>query len=91
MLDAIVPASEALHEAAAHNASAAECARRAIDAAERGAEATKAMRAHAGRTAYVPEANQKGVPDPGAMGAVEWMRGVGEALGLEYEPLAAEG
>lgn len=85
MLDALVPASEELSAAAARGASTLECAQKTIEAAAKGAVATKSMRASAGRAAYVPEANQAGVPDPGAMGAVEWLRGIGEALGVEGE------
>jgi dihydroxyacetone kinase len=80
MLDAIVPASKALGEAVKRRASARECLDEAVIAAAAGAEATKTMRASAGRSAYVPESAQMGVPDPGAMGVVEWLRGLREAF-----------
>ena len=80
MLDALVPASDALLTAVAGGSTAAEAFDRAVDAAAEGAEKTKSMRANAGRTAYVPEAAQMGVPDPGAMAVVEWLMGLREAL-----------
>ncbi|KAJ1624247.1 dhak subunit of dihydroxyacetone kinase [Pavlovales sp. CCMP2436] len=80
MLDALVPASSALSAAAARGESAAQCLDAAVTAAAEGAEATMQMRANAGRSAFVPEAAQMGVPDPGAVGAVEWLRGIREAL-----------
>lgn len=58
MLDALVPAAEALE------AGLAAAAR----AAREGAEATAAMsKARAGRASYVPDAALHGVPDPGAV------------------------
>lgn len=83
MLDALAPASEALSAAARRQLSARECVEAMVAAAAAGAESTKSMRASAGRAAYVPEENQAGVPDPGAMGAVEWLRGINEALGSD--------
>jgi dihydroxyacetone kinase len=80
MLDALVPAGDALTTAVSQGLSAAACLDQAIGAAAAGAESTKTMRASAGRSAYVPESAQMGVPDPGAMGVVEWMLGVREAL-----------
>jgi len=58
MLDALVPAIDALEQGSLHAAAAA---------AQRGADATASMtKAHAGRSSYVTAANLKGVTDPGA-------------------------
>lgn len=57
MLDALIPAVDALPEGT----------RAAAEAARTGAEATKAMkRAGVGRSSYVPESSLAGVVDPGA-------------------------
>jgi len=58
MLDALVPAIDALEQGSLQAAAAA---------AQRGADATASMtKAHAGRSSYVTAANLKGVTDPGA-------------------------
>jgi len=58
MLDALVPAIDALEQGSVGAAAAA---------AQRGADSTASMtKAHAGRASYVTAANLKGVKDPGA-------------------------
>lgn len=57
MLDALIPAAEAAK--GGNWALAAE-------AAKTGMEATKEMESLAGRSNYVPQAQLKGIPDPGA-------------------------
>jgi len=58
MLDALVPAIDALEQGSLEAAAAA---------AQRGADATASMtKAHAGRSSYVTATNLKGVRDPGA-------------------------
>lgn len=64
MLDAFVPASQALTAAVAGGDLAAAL-RRAADAAAAGAEATVELEARRGRSSYVGDA-ARGVPDPGA-------------------------
>lgn len=58
MLDALVPAVEALKSG--QNLSFA------ADAAGRGAEETKSMQSLAGRANYVAQEKMNGIPDPGA-------------------------
>jgi triose/dihydroxyacetone kinase / FAD-AMP lyase (cyclizing) len=59
MLDALVPAIDAIDQESLDAAAAA---------AQRGADATASMtKAHAGRSSYLTAANLKGVRDPGAM------------------------
>jgi dihydroxyacetone kinase-like protein len=65
MLDAFVPASEALSAAAAEGADTAAALQRAAAAATAGAEATVELEARRGRSSYVGDA-ARGVPDPGA-------------------------
>lgn len=61
MLDALVPAADALVEGQGFAA--------AQSAAEHGAAATKTMKAKAGRSENVPDKVLKGTPDPGAVAA----------------------
>eukprot|EP00913_Durusdinium_trenchii_P014776 g13859.t1 len=61
MLDALVPAADALIEEKGLTGAAA--------AAKEGCEATKSMKPKAGRSENVPESVLKGVPDPGAKAA----------------------
>jgi len=59
MLDALIPAAKILSEGGSLG--------EAKIAAEKGAEATKTMVAHSGRSANVPSAVLQGTPDPGAV------------------------
>ena len=61
MLDALVPAADALIENKGLTGAAA--------AAKEGTEKTKSMKPKAGRSENVPESVLKGVPDPGAKAA----------------------
>jgi dihydroxyacetone kinase-like protein len=65
MLDALLPAVEALEAAAALDAAPVEALHRASDAAERGASATAAIAATKGRASYLGE-RSTGHEDPGA-------------------------
>ncbi|WP_025732881.1 dihydroxyacetone kinase subunit DhaK [Carnimonas nigrificans] len=58
MLDALIPAVEALQQG--------QSLKEAAHAAQQGAENTAHLKANAGRAAYVPEEAQKGHMDPGA-------------------------
>jgi ATP-dependent dihydroxyacetone kinase len=69
MLDALVPASEALSRTASLQAAAA--------AAEAGAEATAAMAPRVGRASYLGE-RAMGFPDAGAVAATIWLRALAE-------------
>lgn len=74
MLDALIPAVEALDG----SGDLSEALSRAAVAARKGADATRDMAARAGRAAYVPEAQLREIPDPGA-----------EAIARLLEALAA--
>ena len=72
MLDALIPAIEALKKSGI---------RAAADAARTGAEATAAMiKAQAGRSAYVKATNLRGVKDPGAVAVTFAFKAVAQAL-----------
>lgn len=72
MIDALVPAFEALKE----TGTLAEAAR----AARAGAERTKSMKARAGRASYVPEDQLASIPDPGAEAIARLFEGLGKAF-----------
>lgn len=65
MVDALIPATEAFTGAAGAEASLADAAKLAADAAEAGAEATIPLRARKGRASYLGE-RSVGHQDPGA-------------------------
>lgn len=78
MLDALVPACDALEAALADGASAAEAFSRAAEAARAGRESTIDMVATKGRASYLGE-RARGHQDPGATSAtylVEALAGV---------------
>jgi dihydroxyacetone kinase-like protein len=66
MLDALVPAVEALEAAATAGADLPDALRRAADAAEAGASATRPLLATKGRASYLGE-RSVGHLDPGAV------------------------
>lgn len=68
MLDALVPAAEALEAAATAGADLPDALRRAADAAEDGARATRPLLATRGRASYLGE-RSVGHLDPGAVSA----------------------
>ena len=80
MIDALEPAADALEKAAKDGATGPVAAAAAARAAEQGVEATKTMKAAAGRSSYVPVAALEGVPDPGAVGVAAWFTEVAVAL-----------
>jgi dihydroxyacetone kinase len=73
MLDALIPAADALESAARSNAGLAEALRRCIEAAERGGAATAHLVPRRGRASYLG-ARALGHPDPGALAVVVWLR-----------------
>lgn len=79
MLDALLPASEALARAADDGAPPAVAARAAAVAAAAGAEATKGMAAEAGRASYTRGAALADA-DPGAVAVAVWMDAVAATL-----------
>jgi dihydroxyacetone kinase-like protein len=68
MVDALVPAARALHEALDLGGSLEQAALAAADAAREGAEATTPMQARKGRASYLGE-RSIGHKDPGATSA----------------------
>lgn len=79
MVDALVPASDAICDQARSGASAREALASAIDAAQRGTEATAAMTARLGRSTYLGD-RALGVADPGAEAVTVWLRAIEEAV-----------
>jgi len=69
LLDALIPASEALTQAASEGADVREAGRRALAAAQRGCEESIAMRGKMGRAGWIGE-RTVGQPDAGATAVV---------------------
>jgi len=80
MLDALLPAADAMTSAAASGATMAAMLASGASAAAAGAEATKSMTAGAGRASYVPTEVMKDVPDPGAKAVAFWLSAVATSL-----------
>ncbi|KAL6759544.1 dihydroxyacetone kinase family protein [Haematococcus lacustris] len=80
MLDALLPASQALLQAAEQGVEWRQAALDAAAAAERGAAATQGMQAAAGRASYVPAAALAAGPDPGALAVQLWLAAAAQAL-----------
>lgn len=79
MLDALVPAADALEASLAEGKCLSDALRDAASAAEIGACATRDMTEHvAGRSSYIPVEVLRDVPDPGAMGVAYWLRGISQ-------------
>jgi len=81
LLDALVPAVERFRAAADAGDDVAPAMAAAADAAERGAEATRAMQARVGRAATRGEASV-GTVDPGAASVALMFRGFADALAV---------
>ena len=73
MLDALIPAADALEAAARSEATLAEALRCCIEAAEEGHAATVSLVPRRGRSSYLGE-RAVGHPDPGARAVVVWLR-----------------
>lgn len=84
MLDALLPAAEALH-AAASGLSLADALRRAAEAAQQGMKATIPLVARKGRASYLGE-RSAGHQDPGATSSWLLMEAAVEALALDAPP-----
>ncbi len=69
MLDALIPASQALEKAAAEGNTLSQCMDAALDAARRGAEETTKLRSKAGRSEWMGD-RTIGVKDAGATAMV---------------------
>jgi len=81
MVDALLPAAEALN-AASSGLSLADALRRAAEAAERGMKATIPLVARKGRASYLGE-RSAGHQDPGATSSWLLMEAAAEALALD--------
>ena len=66
ILDALVPAADAMREDAEKEESAKRALAQAVDAAKKGLEATRSMVPKIGRAKWTPE-NSEGIPDGGAL------------------------
>jgi dihydroxyacetone kinase len=72
MLDALLPAAEALQNAANTGRSASDALRSAADNAANGARSTANMKPRRGRSSYLGE-RVLGHPDPGAEAVAIWL------------------
>ncbi len=79
MLDALLPAADAIEQAARRGDDAATMVRAASAAAEQGVEATKSMEPRLGRSSYVG-ARVLGHPDPGADAVAIWLNAIAPAM-----------
>ena len=79
MLDALVPAAEALEKASAAGKTIKEAQKAAWDAAREGVEKTKTMQSIHGRAAYYAE-NSVGRQDPGATAVMFIFAGIYNAM-----------
>lgn len=77
MLDALVPAAEALQKAVEEGLALDEALVRAVRAAEQGVQATIEMKSKAGRASWFAERTQ-GVQDPGATAVLMMLRSLHE-------------
>lgn len=75
VLDAMIPAKDALENALISNLSAKSCITAALEAAKSGAESTKEMKAKTGR-AYFFQERSIGIMDPGALAFVTFLEGM---------------
>jgi dihydroxyacetone kinase-like protein len=89
MIDALLPAVEALHAAAAGGRPPAAALRGAAEAAEWGMKATTPLVARKGRASYLGE-RSAGHQDPGATSSWLLMRAAAEALADPAAPGTAE-
>jgi dihydroxyacetone kinase len=79
MLDALVPASEALTSGLHAGTAPIVALSEAVAAADRGAEATASMIPRQGRSSYLGD-RALGHPDPGAVAVATWLRAVSQSL-----------
>ncbi|KAH7440301.1 hypothetical protein KP509_04G100300 [Ceratopteris richardii] len=87
MLDALIPGAACLQEKLSQGEDATRAFLLAAEAACNGAEATKTMKAQAGRSSYVPPEILSNVPDPGAMAAATWFREAATAVAMYHNAL----
>ncbi|ESQ48146.1 hypothetical protein EUTSA_v10020350mg [Eutrema salsugineum] len=85
MLDALIPASQALEEKLSAGEDPISAFILSAEAATTGAESTIQMQAQAGRSSYVSAEILATVPDPGAMAAAGWYSAAARAVKEQYE------
>ena len=85
MIDALVPAAEALRAAASSGLSLADALQGAAEAAEQGMKATIPLVARKGRASYLGE-RSAGHQDPGATSSWLLMEAAAEAVALDAPP-----
>jgi dihydroxyacetone kinase len=79
MLDALLPAAEAIEQSAKNGESADAILRAAFAAAKAGVDATETMQPRLGRSAYVGD-RALGYPDPGAYAVAIWLEAIASAI-----------
>ena len=84
MVDAVLPAARAMHEALDSERSLEEAAQGAAEAARAGAEATVPMQARKGRASYLGE-RSIGHQDPGATSAAIIVAALSRAISSSHE------
>ena len=72
LMDALYPFVKTLHDS--------KTTKEAAEAAQKGAESTRGMKASLGRTVYVGGEDWQGVPDPGAWGLGQFLLGLAKEL-----------
>jgi len=82
MLDALLPATHALRQAADDGPDLGEALRRAASAAQEGMEATIPLVARKGRASYLGE-RSAGHQDPGATSSHLLLKAAADALGAQ--------
>jgi dihydroxyacetone kinase len=78
MLDAMIPAADAMDAAIARGDAAPAILRAAVEAAQAGVEATRQMRPRLGRSSYLGD-RTLGHADPGAFAVALWLEAIGSA------------
>jgi len=79
MLDALHPAADAFTAAVGNGEPLKAAWTKAVDAAEKGTEATSSMRPRLGRAAYLGD-RALGAPDAGASAVLVWMKAIANSL-----------
>ncbi len=79
VLDAMIPAREALQKASLEHKDFPECFELTLQAAKEGAENTKSLRSKAGRSSFFSE-RTIGIMDPGAYAFVVFLEGINQYL-----------
>jgi dihydroxyacetone kinase len=82
MLDALMPACDALEAATAAGATIGDALAASADSAEYGAAETAGLLPRRGRSSYLGQ-RAVGHPDPGAAAVAVWLRAVARVLGTE--------